>query len=533
MRNTLILLLSGKVNIDLKPILGNISNLRIPIANRLNSQLVIDRQLNHFDNIILTIDQEDLNFANIYKKKYEKVRIVESRKDYSVDLTLLKVFEEIKDNIGKNTMTILFGDCLLDIIPKVDCIINGYTPFLSEWAICSRNDNDDLEISEIECSNRDVVSGAFVLTNASLYIDIFLKLFEIRTKNTKKIIYKSLEEYDRSIKIGLVKSKSWLDLGHKKHYFHTKKSRINTSSRNQSTTQYNANQNTVIKDSDPHKISDEIKWYENLPNEIMEYVPKISNTSSNSYEINYIEGVTLAELWISNSDLLNIPKIYLKQLEIILNTFTKITKERETTEDFYNYRKYLFHDKLLERLDKIKSDLNFIDLNNLKINNKNMMPLNEYLALLNSNLDLLRPPSEYLVLSHGDLFFGNILIDQNNKLRLIDPKGFSFLYSDPLYDICKLSQSIIADYDYISADIFGLTFGRNRVDFDLPNNLDSKYHEEFESFLKSRLDVLKIDYKYLNLLTSSLLMSAIPFHSESNDRQLVMFSKALELVSNY
>ena len=101
------------------------------------------------------------------------------------------------------------------------------------------------------------------------------------------------------------------------------------------------------------------------------------------------------------------------------------------------------------------------------------------------------------------------------------------------FDVCKLSQSIIADYDYIAADVFSVNYERHRIDFKVPNNLGNPYNKDFQSFLQKRFDILNMDYKFLNLLTSSLLLSAIPFHSENKERQLVMFSKSLEMVSDY
>ena len=72
-----------------------------------------------------------------------------------------------------------------------------------------------------------------------------------------------------------------------------------------------------------------------------------------------------------------------------------------------------------------------------------------------------------------------------------------------------------------------------RIDFEVPNNLGNQYNKDYQSFLQKRFDILNMDYKFLNLLTSSLLLSAIPFHSENKERQLVMFSKSLEMVSDY
>ena len=55
-----------------------------------------------------------------------------------------------------------------------------------------------------------------------------------------------------------------------------------------------------------------------------------------------------------------------------------------------------------------------------------------------------------LAVGHGDLCFSNILYSREaNLLKLIDPKGAlaeEDLYTDPYYDLAKLSHSRIPNY---------------------------------------------------------------------------------------
>ena len=68
----------------------------------------------------------------------------------------------------------------------------------------------------------------------------------------------------------------------------------------------------------------------------------------------------------------------------------------------------------------------------------------------------------YQVVGHGDPCFSNILYDQQKYiLKLIDPKGsltMEELWTHPFYDLCKISHSILGDYDFINNGLYKLEF---------------------------------------------------------------------------
>jgi hypothetical protein len=55
--------------------------------------------------------------------------------------------------------------------------------------------------------------------------------------------------------------------------------------------------------------------------------------------------------------------------------------------------------------------------------------------------------------SHGDLCLSNILLCFDGKVRFIDPRGVESIWLDEYYDIAKLSQSFLGEYDYIINDL--------------------------------------------------------------------------------
>ncbi len=76
-------------------------------------------------------------------------------------------------------------------------------------------------------------------------------------------------------------------------------------------------------------------------------------------------------------------------------------------------------------------------------------------------------PTTPLVIGHGDPCFSNILYSKTNQyLKLIDPRGAASeadLYTDPYYDVAKLSHSIQGAYDFINHDKFEISVDEKLV----------------------------------------------------------------------
>ena len=68
-------------------------------------------------------------------------------------------------------------------------------------------------------------------------------------------------------------------------------------------------------------------------------------------------------------------------------------------------------------------------------------------------------------MSHGDLCFSNILYQRHaNILRMIDPKGAKEeedIWTDPWYDLAKLSHSICGRYDFFNSGLYRVEIGED------------------------------------------------------------------------
>lgn len=113
-----------------------------------------------------------------------------------------------------------------------------------------------------------------------------------------------------------------------------------------------------------------------------------------------------------------------------------------------------------------------------------------------------------LCISHGDLVFSNILSGRDKNYLFIDPRGIDneqSLWIHPLYDYCKVFQGLYLNYDEIV---------RNHEQR-LPN-LPSTHDRGFEAILEKFFSDKGFDINLIKLGTLSLLISFLPFHTDSD-----------------
>ena len=127
------------------------------------------------------------------------------------------------------------------------------------------------------------------------------------------------------------------------------------------------------------------------------------------------------------------------------------------------------------------------------------------------------------VICHGDLFFGNMFYDyETNNLKFIDPKGAEKeedLWTDPYYDVAKLSHSILGNYDFIVNDLFSVEIDRN-LGFVLSVD-NSNYKGHCDLFL-NKAEKSGFDFHFIRLFEASLFLSMLPLHI-NNPRHILAF----------
>ncbi|MCA8900555.1 MAG: hypothetical protein KDA53_04835 [Hyphomonas sp.] len=128
----------------------------------------------------------------------------------------------------------------------------------------------------------------------------------------------------------------------------------------------------------------------------------------------------------------------------------------------------------------------------------------------------------HLTIGHGDPCLSNILYDPATAtMKLIDPRGATSedeLWTHPLYDYCKLSHSILGDYDFINTLTFDISLDDEaRHKLSLLRSTPPAFKREFERQV-SRVE----DLASIRLGEASLFLSMLPLHLD-HPRKVVAF----------
>ena len=142
-----------------------------------------------------------------------------------------------------------------------------------------------------------------------------------------------------------------------------------------------------------------------------------------------------------------------------------------------------------------------------------------------------RFPLAELVVGHGDLCFSNMLYSKSTQLlRFIDPRGALVeddLYTDPYYDVAKLSHSIQGGYDFINGGRFGI-----EMDTDLSMHLQTD--ESDRQWARAAFhEVLRrhgFDPELVRLCEASLFISMLPLHIDIPKKVLAFVLNAASIL---
>lgn len=245
----------------------------------------------------------------------------------------------------------------------------------------------------------------------------------------------------------------------------------------------------IIKKQSETTLNGEIYYYLNIPLNIKDMFPVMfdyDKCNMKSYDIEYIDGVSVSKLYLSE-------QLTLIQFENILNSIERIHKSVDKTNITQNVNIYSnYHDKLVSRYSNYNYD---------KYENSE----NIYKKIIKGLKEYEHNKKGIISVIHGDTVFTNIIINKYEKIKFIDMRGKMgeelTIYGDELYDWAKLYQSLIG-YD----EILGCT------------NIKNEYKKQFiDLFLNKIKKLYNEEYiEYIKIITQSLLFSLLPLHDNAN-----------------
>lgn len=220
-------------------------------------------------------------------------------------------------------------------------------------------------------------------------------------------------------------------------------------------------------------------------------------------------------------------------IDKLLYFITQRTKKKFSSEITANITKNLFINKVEDRINQFMA---LAEGKKIDLLAKSISPEIDLLHLLNRYKRLFKEyqkqiDTDELVIGHGDPCFSNILYDQNHYfMKLIDPKGATTeeeLWTHPLYDLCKISHSVIGDYDFINNGLYNICFTDDNNATLLPIYGE---HSALKSIFIKKIEQQGFNLKIVRLCEASLFLSMLPLHIDYPNKILAFILTAKNIL---
>jgi len=526
-----LVLSAGKIDSELEKIFGKIPSGLIPLNGKPVIFRIIDKLLGEgIRKISITVG---------YKKEILEKIVSEQYKDQCNIEFIPTDFNKPPGNSIKTAidfcrerkLLIILGDTLIEndlseLIKKDENFVITSQEFIDSknWCIVTKKDGRIEEIFDKEELNKD--QNHYVLVGCYFFnhLDILKKKlneFDVEERLEISTIIKKLKK-DENIVTYI--AQKWHDVGHLENYFSTKRFVLKT--RYFNSLQFDDLGKNVVKTSqDNTKLINEINWYKNIPNDILELVPKIkdSDVSSNPFlKLEYVKHPTLSELWLYS----DFPSEFWKNIIQGLLDITQIFKKHKENVSEHEYYSIYFQ-KTVDRIDELINnnkifkeifDDEYISVNGTKLKNWSLIR-----DEIEQKIDELYNKDDNCLI-HGDLYFSNILYDSGtNKYKLIDPRGRwgNGISGDIKYDIAKIRHSVVGGFDTITNGLYTVTYEKTSgigINVFEPTNYQI-ISKELDTQIEKYWNLDKI-----KMIEGLLFISMLPLHEDNFERQLAFFT---------
>ena len=292
---------------------------------------------------------------------------------------------------------------------------------------------------------------------------------------------------------------------------------------------------TVVKKSEnKKKIKMEYAFYHLLPEEMRSwFVLPYNYTESADWASYTMERYHMADMairWTHNA----IPSARIAAfLEKAMAFINQRNKKDVNAEQAAGMRKMLYLDKVQERIVLLKSCREFPLIEAYIKQGSRYSGIDEvferYNKLYQKAQKKFKQP-DYLCIGHGDFCFSNILYDDDTGImRLIDPKGAlteADLWTDPYYDIAKLSHSVCGLYDLITSGQYIIELNHS-MQFELLLNFNNR---EYKKLFYSSLERNGFHCGLTRLYEASLFLSMLPLHIDNPHKVFAFLLIALQII---
>lgn len=279
------------------------------------------------------------------------------------------------------------------------------------------------------------------------------------------------------------------------------------------------NEYTLVKSStNKAKIKAEYNFYHLLPEDMKFWFVMPFNyeekEDSASYTMERLYMTDLAIKWVHGSmdetEFANLMDRYFY--------FFKSRHVKDCSEEEYGkIAENLYVSKVKERIENLKTLPEYATLKAFLDTSKEL-DLDTLFAKymdLKAKIESKTKYANQLAIGHGDPCFANALYNKSTKtLKFIDPKGANTeeeLWTNPYYDIAKLSHSVCGRYDFFNNALFDI-----KVDTNFGYSLEIPFDQsKYVDIFKKKAEENGFDYLSVRIYEASLFLSMLPLHIDN------------------
>ena len=274
---------------------------------------------------------------------------------------------------------------------------------------------------------------------------------------------------------------------------------------------------TLVKtSSNKKKIHAEYQFYHLLPEDMKFWFVMpfnyVETENSASYTMERLHMTDLAIKWVHGSIT---EDEFSKILDKYFYFFNSRHQKNISKAEYDEIANELYVEKVCERIENLKKLSQFQNIANLMKSNQDFKDIDSVLSKYLELKQKIESRNKYPLISvigHGDPCFANVMYNKSTQiLKFIDPKGAlteEELWTNPYYDIAKLSHSVCGRYDFFNNALFDISINE-KFECDLKIEFDnSKYIEIF----KRKLEENGFDYLTVRIYEASLFISMLPLH---------------------
>ena len=292
---------------------------------------------------------------------------------------------------------------------------------------------------------------------------------------------------------------------------------------------------TIVKSSmNKNKIKAEYTFYHLLPDDMKFWFvlpfDYREDDEKASYTMERLHTTDLAIKWVHGS-------VDEAEFRKILDKYFYFFKSRHeksvSREEYQKIAEKLYVEKVRERIEMLKKLPAFAKIADLMKSACKIQAIDEIFEKYLSLKTKIEAKTDYplvSVIGHGDPCFANVMYNKSTELlKFIDPKGTlteADLWTNPYYDLAKLSHSVCGLYDFFNNALFDIS-----INEDFQAELKIGFNNSaYKRIFREKLAENGFDYLSVRIYEASLFISMLPLHIDNPHKVFGFILNAIHIL---